>query len=111
MAKAKVYVRDDVVETAYEGTIDFDETDYDNNAIDLYNVVVVDPETDEYEKIERYTDYDSFRAAQYDVPGRKPLPFDEEESFADVSVVVNCWNRYDVGATIHTAYVTDTEED
>ena len=109
MGKAKVYSRYKDC-GAYEGTIEYDEMNYDNNDFDLYEVVVVD-ENDEFVDVERYTSFDDWKTAQNDVPGRKSLDMDQERfDYVTVSMV-NSGCRYEADACVHVAYVTDSEDE
>lgn len=111
MAKAKITRHDIPCQIEYRGIIDFDIMDYDSNGLDLYEVAIVDPETDEIEGEEYYTDWQDWQTAQYNVPGRTGLDMDEETVKSVEVHVIGTFETYELDATIHTAYVTSTEEE
>lgn len=111
MAKAKITRHDIPRQIEYRGTIDFDILEYDSNGLDLYEIAIVNPETDEIEGEEFYTDRQDWQAAQSDVYGRASLDMDKE-TVADVTAhIVGTFDTYDLVATVHTAYVIDHDED
>ena len=110
MAKANVFVKDGIFEAKCEGTIDFDEMDYDNNDVHIYQVAIVNPDTDEYEGVERYLDEGSWMVARFDTYGRRELDMEVDEDTVDAIVRCGC-DGYNVEATAHTAYVVDSDEE
>lgn len=110
MAEAKITRHDVPCQIEYLGTVDFDILNYDNNGLNLYEIAVVDPETDEIVGEEFYTDQQDWQTAQSDARGRTSLDMDEETVGDVVAHVCGTFDTYEIEACIHVAYVIDQDE-
>ena len=91
------------------GTVDFDPISPSSNFYDLYNVAIVDPETDLIVGEEHYVSEEDYRSALRDVYGREIVHEDESMGFCDV---IDGWGEgFECECTKHVAYVIDHEVD
>lgn len=90
------------------GTVDFDPMDYDNNVYDLYDVVILNNETDEIEGQEHYVREREWSIAVNSTYGRELFSEEERAGFCEAVYNGEC---YECEAIYHVAYVYDHDED
>lgn len=90
------------------GTVEFDPMNHDANCYDLYNVVICNPDTDEYVAEERYATEGEYMSAINGTAGRKVFDEQEEVGYCEVWYDLE---EYECDCTRHIAYVYDSEEE
>ena len=92
----------------FYGTAEFDPMSPSSNFYDLYDVAVVDPDSNyEIAKEEHYLNEDEYRSAIRDTYGRKVI--DEQERMGFCEVIDDWGELYECECTYHVAYAIDSE--